>query len=229
MFQPEIETASRAHALRAWPNEACGIVAGGLYVPLANQATDPAETFTLPPRTFVDYQVEAVVHSHCGPRHDPWPTSVDMASQVDTAVPWGIVFTDGEEARPPLWWGDFVLDEELVGRDFVPGVRDCYALLRATYWQMAGVKLRDFARDANWWTAGGDLFRQGFGAAGFQLVGELEPGDVVLMRIHSVVPNHCGVVLENGLVLHHLQGRLSRREPLGPWLRYVTHRLRYAE
>lgn len=225
----EAETAARDHALRSWPAESCGVIAEGRYVMLPNEAVNSAETFRLPARTFVDHAVEAVIHSHCAPRHDRWPSAADMASQVDTAVPWGIVWSDGTAASGPLWFGEFVLDEPLIGREFMPGVRDCYALLRAWYWQERKVRLKEFPRDADWWTAGSDLFREGFDAAGFKQTGDdLKLGDVVLIRLHSPVPNHCAIVLENGLILHHLQNRLSRREPLGPWAKFVTHRLRYA-
>jgi cell wall-associated NlpC family hydrolase len=226
---PEIEAAARAHAVKEWPNESCGIVTGGAYVPLLNEAPDPRETFRLPVRTFADYPVEAVVHSHCSNRHLPWPTAADMASQIETGVPWGIVWAGGDGAVGPLWWGDFVLNEDLIGREFQPGIRDCYSCIRAHRWQAFGIKLPEFPRDADWWNAGGDLLRKGFEPAGFHEVKDKPaPGDVLLMKIRAPVPNHCAVVLENGLVLHHLGNRVSRREPLGPWLRYVTHTLRYA-
>ena len=225
---PEAERAAREHALRDWPHEACGIIEGGVYVPLANSATDPREAFKLPPRTFVEHRVEAVIHSHCSDRHDPWPSAADMASQIETAVPWGIVWAGKDDATGPLWWGDFVLDEPLIGRPFQPGIRDCYSLIRAECWQRTAVRLPEFPRDANWWSSGGDLLRTGFRPAGFEAIDrEEQPGDVLLMRIRSAVPNHCAVVLGNGLILHHLGNRLSRREPLGPWRRYVTHTLRY--
>jgi len=53
-------------------------------------------------------------------------------------------------------------------------------------------------------------------------------GDVFLAQVRAPVPNHGGVYLDGGLILHHLEGRLSRREPLGPWRRFVTHALRCA-
>ena len=37
-------------------------------------------------------------------------------------------------------------------------------------------------------------------------------GDVVLMAIMSEVPNHAGVIVEPGKILHHLYGRLSTIE-----------------
>lgn len=231
MFSAEVEDAARRHAVKSWDHECCGIVEAGAYVPLMNVAEDPRATFRLPVRTFADHAVEAVIHSHCSERNRPWPSRADMVSQLETGVPWGIVWTSATEARGPIWWGEFVLDEPLIGRDFHPGIHDCYSLLRAWFWQTRGIKLLEFPRDENWWDEGADLFREGFAKAGFfELKGDdsgLREGDVVLMQIHGKVPNHCGIILDNGLMLHHLAGRLSRHEPFGPWARFVTHRLRY--
>lgn len=230
MFGSEVEAAARAHAAAAYPFEACGIVTDGVYLSMPNEAPDPAETFRLPTRTFADHVVQAVIHSHCADRHARWPTKADMRSQVETAVPWGIVWTNGEQARGPLWFGDFVLDEPLIGRDFSPGICDCYGLVRAWFWQEREIKLPEYPRDDEWWQAGEDMFMQGFIATGFREIGGLEPlrfGDALLMRIHAAVPNHCAIIIDNGLMLHHLAGRLSRREPLGRWEKLASHRLRY--
>lgn len=237
MFGIEVEAAARAYALATWPEECCGIVERGVFLPLPNEAEDRRESFRLPARVWIEHHVEAVVHSHVVGRHPRWPSAADMQGQIASAVPWGIVWTSSGDASGPLWWGDFVLDDPLLGREFEPGIRDCYGLVRAAFWQMREVKLPEFARDDQWWNKGGDLLREGFPSAGFAVVHQgggdgalraTRPGDVVLMAIRSgETPNHCGIVLEDGLVLHHLANRLSRREPLGPWAGHVTHVLRY--
>lgn len=240
MFGKDIENAAKAHALREWPRESCGVVAGGLYVPVTNIAENPLEHFVMPDDTLVRYEVEAVIHSHNSisepgpdgrhrPHHPHYPTADDMIHQIETDVPWGIVSTDGKDTTEILWWGDHVLDQPLVGRQFVPGVTDCYALIRAYYWQEKGVRLPDFARDSEWWNLGKDLFEEGFAQAGFVRIDETEAmtGDVVLMNLGTPVTCHGGIILDS-LVLHHLENRLSRREPLGNWRKRITHWLRYA-
>jgi cell wall-associated NlpC family hydrolase len=237
MFSPVVEQTARAHALATWPEESCGIVAGGVFVPVPNEAEDKLNCFRLPSSVWTEHQLEAVIHSHIAQRHPQWPSAADMRGQMDSALPWGIVSTDGETATTPLWFGDFVLDEPLIGRVFQPGIRDCYSLYRAAFWQQRGIKLLDFPRDDLWWTKGSDLFRTGFAEAGFaevllagrQPIEVARPGDMVLMAIRSDVPNHCGQVIEGGLVLHHLSHRLSRREPFGPWQAHTTHVLRYRD
>lgn len=41
----------------------------------------------------------------------------------------------------------------------------------------------------------------------------LKASDVVIMQIQADVPNHAGVLLDNGMLLHHLYGQLSRVTP----------------
>jgi proteasome lid subunit RPN8/RPN11 len=232
IFNREIEEAARAHAMAEYPRESCGLVVDGKYVPMPNMSSDPT-AFEMDASAFGD-DVEAVIHSHAdGP---PWPSAADMRGQIATRVPWGIVVSTSAGAGRILWWGDGVPRPPLIGRDFRHGPSgsdgrgDCYALIRDWYAEIRGIELPEFPRDDRWWENGDDLYRVHFPDAGFVAVpaDEMRPGDVVLAAIISRVPNHGGVVLPNGLVLHHLQNRLSRTEPLGPWMRFVTHVLRYA-
>ena len=243
MFGPLVEAAAKAHAIAQHPKEACGIVVAGAYLPLDNHAPDPSANFLLPPDWATQHgKVDGIVHSHCHPAHGQEPTAADMTSQIATALPWGIVWTDGKVAGVPVWFGDHLLEEPLfdahgnhLPRQFLHGVRDCYSLIRCWYWQQRQVKLPEVPRDADWWRHGGDLYSAGFGKAGFaafahgpQLPKDAKPGDVMLMKWgRPEVPFHGGVVVESGLILHHRQNQLSRREPLGNWIKYATHWLRH--
>jgi cell wall-associated NlpC family hydrolase len=245
MFSAEIETAAKAHAIAQYPKESCGIVAGNAYVPLDNKSDDPENFFKLPDGALATHApVAAVVHSHCRPKHGQEPTAPDMTSQIEAALPFGIVWTDGKTAYDPIWWGDFLLDAPLfdakgnhIPREFMHGVNDCFSLIRTWYWQEKKIKLPEFPRDNDWWAKGGDLYQQGFGKAGFEVLAKgphaphgVMAGDIVLMKWGKFpVPFHAGIVLAGGLVLHHLNGRLSRREPLVRWRNQVTHWLRRAE
>jgi hypothetical protein len=52
----------------------------------------------------------------------------------------------------------------------------------------------------------------------------LKVGDCFLMQVASPVPNHAAVYLGDGLILHHLQGRLSSRDVYGGyWQKVTTH------
>ena len=231
MFDDDVARDARAHALDVWPKEACGVVSDGRYIRIPNIAGDPENSFEMPAETWLKYAPEAVIHSHNAKRHPHCPSKGDMETQIVTGLPFGIVSCDGEVTTPVLWWGDHCLDAPLLGRSFVPGVFDCYGLVRSWYWQERGICLPDFARSKNWWEEGENLLTDRFEEAGFTAIdaSEARPGDVFFMQLVSKVPCHSGILLDGGLCLHHLDGRLSRREPVGPWLRRVTHWVRFVD
>jgi proteasome lid subunit RPN8/RPN11 len=236
MFGPDVNAAIVAHARAEYPREACGLVLNGAYVPVDNLAENPRENFMIAVAETMRPGVQAIVHSH--PDGDPWPSAEDMAGQIATALPWGVLTVGSGGAGSVLWWGPGVPRPPLIGRDFRHGPSgsdgrgDCYALIRDWFAEERGIELMEFPRADRWWSDEErlqNLYLDNFGKAGFEEIGieEIQPGDVVLARVMSRVPNHGGIVLANGLVLHHLTHRLSRTEPLGPWMRHVTHALRY--
>ncbi len=228
MFGPEVDTAARAHALAEFPRESCGIVVDGRYIPLPNIAKKP-DDFEVSAEAWVAHgTVQGVVHSH-GPQFGLAPSANDMQHQISTNVPWGITLTDGVGASKVLWWGDFRLDEPLLGRIFVHGVTDCYSAIRAWRWQNKQTILLDFPRNNLWWEDSQDLYNEGFPKAGYRQIAESEAavGDVCLINFRSKVPNHGGTLVEGGLLYHHLQNRLSCREPIGRWRQMISKWLRY--
>ena len=70
-----------------------------------------------------------------------------------------------------------------------------------------------------------------YAEAGFYPVhGELEEGDVIIMQVRAYEPNHAAIYLGEGLMLHHLYGRLSSRDVYGGYWKDVTRIiLRYGE
>ncbi|TPW29670.1 hypothetical protein FJU08_12685 [Martelella alba] len=192
MFDETVEGAARAHALEVWPQEACGVVSKGVYVRVKNIATDPQDGFEMPADTWLTLKPEAVIHSHNAKRHPHWPSGADMQSQIAAAIPFGIVSTDGEVTTPVLWWGDQILDTDLIGRSFIPGIFDCYGLVRSWYWQTRKFHLPDFARSREWWNDGENLLVDHFTEAGFEAIDakQARPGDVFFMKIMAKVPCH---------------------------------------
>jgi cell wall-associated NlpC family hydrolase len=116
----------------------------------------------------------------------------------------------------------------LVGRQFSHGVLDCYQLIVDWYQQERGITLKQFPRVDGWWDDGSsDLYTAGFESAGFVRISDGEqpqPGDGILMQIRSKngVPNHAAIYLGDGLMLHHLHGRLSSRDIYGGYYQEVT-------
>lgn len=228
----------RADAVAAYPNEAVFLLsADGDCRRVNNCADDPTSTFRVSKREMARGRaagLAAVVHSH--PDYPACPSAADMRGQLSTAVPWGVVATDGQSATSITWWGEGVPVPELVGRPFVHGVTDCYSAIRDWFRSERDTVLPEFPRDWEWWNNEGDLYRDGFAAAGFTRIDTKDalPGDVWLCQLRSPVPNHGGVLLERGLCLHHPSARLpvepaflSRIEPINRWLPHITHVLRY--
>ncbi len=241
MFNQTAISAAQAHALAEFPNESCGIIADDEYIACENIADNPQRDFQIATETISSYIIsgtlQAIVHSHPHVQFDvpSSPSKSDMLGQIATNVPWGVVDTDGQVASEPWWWGDFLLDTPLIGRNFQHGVRDCYSLIRAWYWQKREIKLPEGARDDIWWKTDDNLYVDNFAAAGFVQISrdQLADGDLVLGKVNSTKINHAGVYLDNkedgkGLILHHLPNRLSCRQPASPWLNRAEMFLRYA-
>lgn len=240
MFRPngEIEQAARRHALEVYPHEAVGCVieTDGVfeYLPLKNSSDDPERAFKIAEKP--QCPLLAIIHSHTRDTSVA-PSKTDMASQQASNIPWGILHCDGKNTSGISWFGDQVPVQPLVGRTFLSGHRDCWCLVRDVYRTQFGIPLRNIPRDENWYKhepphreAENLLGPESIVETGFQIVPrpEMQVGDVVLGRIgRTGVVNHCGLVVGNGLILHHLEDRLSRREPIGPWMRHVLYVARH--
>lgn len=227
MFGPVVEHAAKVHALTAYPRESCGVVVGGSYVMCTNISDTPEKEFTIGEGPFEDLQ--GVIHSHTGPGAAAAPSKADMVSQEHSDVPWGIVATDGVNVSPMTYFGDSVPIVDLIGRNFIHGVYDCWGLVR-DYYRLRGKSIINFPRDDSWWTKGEDMLSiDNFTAAGFTVISkeELRKGDVVAGNIRHKTINHVGIYMGSGLIMHHLYNRLSRSEPMGPWMKYCRYFLRY--
>ena len=228
---PELRSAIEAHAREQYPNESCGVVIKGVYRPCENVAPDPLNDFEIGEhQVYLADGLEAIVHSHPGgPDH---PTHSDMESQIATAVPWVILPLNEDQFGEPILWGEGVEIPPIIGREFKHGVTDCYSLIRDVYrlgkdklaeqgisWPFEPIELPEFPRDDAWWNLDQNLYIDNFEKAGFVRVKreEVQPGDIFMCKIRSKVENHAGVLIDDGLVLHHLPLRLSRREPSCIW------------
>lgn len=235
----ELKEAMKRAAEAAFPKEACGCVTkAGLYVPYENIAEAPESNFRMDAgRLWQDDEVAAVFHSH--PNGADAPSAADMQQQIETAVPWALcsVNADGT-ATEPYFWGTADCAPPLLGRSFrhgpsgTDGRGDCYALIRDYFRQERHIGLPEFPRSDGWWNEEGfDLYTDHFREAGFSEITmkEARAGDVFMARVLSDKINHAGVLLEGGLILHHLSGRLSVTQPLGRWVKLIARWTRYNE
>lgn len=250
MFE-DLQDVMEAHAREAFPGEAFGAVFGSrdcpAYRPVAEVADNSRAGFRVNRAALRRLEethgaLLAAVHTRSSTATedvDPLlfiPSASEMRAQAALEVPFGVLVCDRSRCIDRFWFGDQCPMLPLLGRPFRHGVTDCWSLIRDFYRQERNVLLPDYPRDWNWWTEGMDLYRQGFGEAGFRPVdpASAENADVVLFQMRSKVPNHGAVLLEDGWMLHHPASirpydslRLSYRQPLERWKPHVTHWLRY--
>lgn len=230
LFDPagSIAEAARLHALDVYPHEAVGCVAGGMYLRLNNVSPEPARSFVV--NEYPD-DMRAVIHSHTAKGESAAPSAADMASQQATGIPWGIHVCNGISATPIEWLGDDCPVAPYLGRQFLSGIRDCWTLIRDIYRQEQGVvTLPNLPRDDDWYKQGLDLLSlENIEAAGFRRVSakDMQMGDLVLGSLTTRIVNHCGLYVGRGLILHHMEDRLSCREPIRPWMKTIRYFLRH--
>lgn len=247
-FSPAAIAAAADHAREAYPEESCGLIVNGEYIRATNIAEDPKEDFEIPAALYKKHlltgKIEAIVHSHPdGPLH---PSEADMASQMATNLTWVILGVDADKrVSDPIVWGGKAPIPNVIGREFVHGVTDCYSLIRDTFrlgktklaeqgiedWPFDPITLPDFARMDSWWAKSDANFydvepiKLGFIEVPMH---EARAGDLFFMLLGKTsVNNHAGIYLGNNLILHHLPSRLSRRELAGGWGRQATKWMRY--
>ena len=217
---PSIKEQILQHAQAEQPKECCGVVCvvkgRRRYFPCRNLAATPDEHFVMDPLDYAEAEdqgeVVAVIHSH--PVSNPKPSEADLVACEKTGVPWHIINPLTEE------WGYCEPSGHqlpYVGRQFAFGVVDCYTLVRDWYAREYGIELRDYDRRDKFWEHGENLYMDNFANEGFSEipVADVQPGDLILMNVCSLVPNHAAIYLGDQLILHHVQQRLSSRDVYG--------------
>ena len=217
---PSIKEQILQHAQAEQPKECCGVVCvvkgRRRYFPCRNLAATPDEHFVMDPLDYAEAEdqgeVVAVIHSH--PVSNPKPSEADLVACEKTGVPWHIINPLTEE------WGYCEPSGHqlpYVGRQFAFGVVDCYTLVRDWYAREYGIQLRDYDRRDKFWEHGENLYMDNFANEGFSEipVADVQPGDLILMNVCSLVPNHAAIYLGDQLILHHVQQRLSSRDVYG--------------
>ena len=222
-----IKDQALAHAKEDFPKEAVGLVhvvkGKNRYFKCRNIAETPDEHFILDPDDYLKAEskgeITAVVHSH--PKTSPAPSPADMVACEASGLPWFIVNPNTET------WGSYKpngFELPYVGREFSHGIVDCYSLVRDFYKREFNLELNDYNRRDQWWYNGENMYLDNFAKEGFKEIdiSEVGYGDLFLMQLESPVPNHAAIYLDQGIVLHHVQGRLSSRDVYGGYYQKVT-------
>jgi proteasome lid subunit RPN8/RPN11 len=230
-----IEIAAAEAATNAHPKERCGVIVqdgvGQRLIECTNVHPNPHEYFKISAEEWaflnVDYEVVSLWHTH--PNASAAPSDGDRAMIEKTGLPWHIVSwpAGGHSYTEPTGY-----ETPYVGRTFVHGILDCYALCRDWYKREMSIDLPDDEREDEWWNKGQSLYLDGFERNGFVSIGtdvrKLQRGDAILMQILSPVPNHAAIYLGDGKILHHTYKRLSGIFPYGgQWQKNATHYLRH--
>jgi len=215
------------HARRCYPEEACGFILSDRFLPLPNIAEDKVKNFEIDAREYIRYNgdIKCIVHSHADYGH---ASKQDMLSQISTNVPWGLICIANGSLEKIAFWGDQLEPQDLVGRVFCHGVHDCYSLVR-DYYRMKGITIPIFPRENFWWEKFPSMLMDNCHEAGFEFIDEcdLKEGDVVFMQIMANVVNHSAIYLGKSWIVHHLYGKLSKKDPINKWRSSITGYLRY--
>lgn len=226
LFNKRVLLASQRHAVKAFPNEAVGIVHKGKYTRLTNRHCDPLNHFAISIEEInkvTDYDaVEAVIHSHNTELHSPSPSYADMKSQLAHGKPWGIQLVNSNGAGNIVWWGPGVPVLPFEGRPYIFGVLDCYTIVRDYFKTKHNITLRDYAREDYYWEQKNpvDMYSNHVREEGFVKVdrADMRPGDLLLVKINCNIPNHAIIYLGGDSGLHHPTGTISRIDSISRYI-----------
>lgn len=229
LLTPELAGAVRRAAALGAPYEVGGAITPEGLELLPNLDPHPDRHYRCDEARLLQLRSESrllgLFHSH--PNGPDCPSEMDMRAQLSWGIPFVICATFGTAALAPFEWGDIASQPPLLGRPFRHGVTDCYEIIRDWYYQERSITLPAIPRSWEWWNQGRNLYTELYSQAGFRRIdlSEVGVGDVALFSMRSTVPNHAGVLLENGLMIHHASGAaahdprsLSKRRPLAMYM-----------
>jgi proteasome lid subunit RPN8/RPN11 len=222
------------HVLECYPAEAVGFVIEGSFVPLANIASSPFESFLVEAGTFITYEgtIDCILHSHTHSeacKDDPrTPSEPDMSLAKSTGLPQGICHTDGENVSDILYF-NLKEPDPLLGRRYISGVYDCHSIVRDYYIMHYNYVMDIMPRDCNWVEDNPTYLVDNLELQGLVKVAkqELRVGDVLIFAYGTRYASHLGVYIGEGKYIHHLKNIPSCEDRLDKYPRQhlATYRL----
>ena len=222
-----------AYLQGCYPEEGCGILLNKRVklelIPCNNDAEDPYNDFKINTTDYVKAQlmgdIYAIVHSHVDA--SPEPSEADIKSSDFLGIPYIIYSIPSYEKYT---YTPVIADIPLTGRTYNFGENDCYSLVRDYYRKEFDITLPSIEFEDNWWDKGLNYFEDCVEPFGFKDVDTPQKGDMIIFKVYGNIPNHCGIYLEEDVMLHHAENRLSCRESLYPfWIRHLVRFIRYAK
>ncbi|WP_261414327.1 C40 family peptidase [Serratia quinivorans] len=127
---------------------------------------------------------------------------------------------------------DFVFPDvrpPLLGRPYITQYYNCYTLVRDFYTENFGIQLNDYPLECLCQVELQDLFPPHMDSEGFSPValGNLQRGDLVLMRFHSGKVNHVAVCESDRVLLQHFSRCHSGYGELSRYSRFIDSAYRH--
>mgnify|MGYP003638075917 CR=1 FL=1 len=225
-YNKTFNNATKRHAVKMYPNEAVGIVVNAKYIPVTNNHSDPLNHFAIHPDVLIKYagKIEAVIHSHNADLHPSHPSAADLATQQEWKIPFGIQLVNSSGPGNIIWFGDQIDTAEYQGRPYVFGVYDCFSVWRDYYINELEIDVANMVREDYFWKDGTDIYREHAAKFGFTQVqlADIQPMDIILIKLRAKVPNHAILYLGGGEGLHHLPFKLSQKEDISKYVKPDT-------
>lgn len=225
------------HAEESPNKEVCGVVVNfkgkPIYYRCKNLAKQQDNEFILDP---IDYakasnmgDILYICHSHV--TVDENPSKVDIASCDNASTDW-LIYSTITKKHSIL--AAAKTDKQLLGREYIYNVNDCWSLIRDLYKQELSIQLPRIVVDPDfyWYRSPSKNYFEIYAIeAGFTRVRDksLKKYDVLLFQTDkAAVPNHCAAFYDNNTIIHHPYNRLSVKEVFGGyWLKSTQAVYRY--
>jgi proteasome lid subunit RPN8/RPN11 len=221
-----VEDQFKSYALSCFPNEACAFVVDGQLILVENTHPEPQNNFSISSQDHLIFlNAQGFLHSH--PDGISGPSAHDMQVQKACNIPFGVCSVRDGQTGNINWWSSDTINAPLIGRPFIHGIYDCYSLTRSFFHQEKGLFLEDVPRNFLWWEKGENLIEDNFAKYPFHKVDDLEPYDVILMKVGSKVINHTAVYLGDNVLIHHIGMGVSCKDYVTRYAKRVTLILRY--
>lgn len=215
----------KAEAIQKPTEEICGFVLeSGQVVSVENIHEDKEFNFRIAPESIIKYEekgIKGIWHTHT---KDPNFSPTDQVVMRGDTLPWAVyciatnTFTEADFSKPA----------PLLGRPFIYGIWDCYALVR-DYLNEAGIELPQWPRGdyGEWELSDFREFDENWSNYNVKPVynKDYQQYDIVCMNLGPFNGHidHVGVFTDQGrTVLHHPANRLSKKHKWGQWMAQRT-------